>query len=52
MKIRKGAIFDWNQQLLSHDPRLWHEPEKFIPERFLPGFDNHGETFVKCLPFF
>ncbi|KAJ8262230.1 hypothetical protein GJAV_G00164080 [Gymnothorax javanicus] len=38
--IPKGTRVVVNMWSIHHDPRLWEEPEKFMPERFL---DNEGQ---------
>jgi cytochrome P450 len=33
MKIKKGTIWAVSIWSLHHNPNIWPEPEKFIPER-------------------
>ena len=35
MKIKKGTIWSVSIWCLHHDPSIYPEPEKFIPERYL-----------------
>lgn len=40
-RIPKGSTVLVPVNAVHHDPRFWHEPERFDPERFLPENANH-----------
>ncbi|XP_062860332.1 thromboxane-A synthase [Trichomycterus rosablanca] len=48
--LPKGAIIEVGAGFLHYDPEHWSEPEKFIPERFLPEAKASRHPFV-YLPF-
>ncbi|XP_074596369.1 cytochrome P450 2J6-like [Brevipalpus obovatus] len=57
--IPRGTIVVINFYAIDHDPTLWSDPQKFYPERFLPGdqskavFPSHLTPFAagkrKCI---
>ena len=49
-RIPKRAVIQVNIWLMHRDPRLWDEPEKFIPERFASG-KSPGRHRFSYLPF-
>ncbi|XP_060779652.1 thromboxane-A synthase [Neoarius graeffei] len=48
--LPKGATLEIAAGSLHYDPEHWHEPEKFIPERFTPEAKASRHPFV-YLPF-
>lgn len=47
--IPKGTEMHLAIYTMHHDPRLWHKPEAFRPERFLPGEEadtRHPNAFM------
>lgn len=53
--IPKGATFNIMTSEIAHDPKIWDEPMKFKPERFLEkkeaAFDITGTREIKMMPF-
>ncbi|CDH50142.1 cytochrome p450 [Lichtheimia corymbifera JMRC:FSU:9682] len=49
--IPKGAMVSVDIQALHHRPDLWHEPEKFNPDRFLPGGEHDSHEGIAYAPF-
>ncbi|KAI5056283.1 hypothetical protein GOP47_0028101 [Adiantum capillus-veneris] len=53
-RIPKGSMLLPNVWAIGRDPKIWEEPEKFMPERFLTGNREHvdfrGQHF-ELLPF-
>lgn len=43
---RKGTIFVVSQQLTHRHPKLWDEPLRFLPERFLPENSKGRHPFA------
>jgi cytochrome P450 len=39
-RIRKGTLILWSAHQAGRDPRAWHEPLRFNPDRFLSPSDN------------
>jgi cytochrome P450 len=39
--IKKGSILLMSQYVMHHDPRYFPEPDRFEPERFAPGYEDH-----------
>src|SRR5262249_43626785 len=39
--IPKGSILLISQYVVHHDARYFPEPERFLPERFAPGYEEH-----------
>jgi cytochrome P450 len=37
LHVPKGTRIEFGIHEVHHDPDYWHEPEKFNPERFMPG---------------
>jgi cytochrome P450 len=48
--IRKGSIIVVSPWLLHRHRKLWHKPDHFIPERFLPGSNEPISKFA-YIPF-
>ncbi|GAA6086739.1 thromboxane-A synthase [Tachysurus ichikawai] len=48
--LPKGATLEIAAGFLHYDPEHWHEPEKFIPERFTPEAKASRHPFV-YMPF-
>ncbi|CAF3796917.1 unnamed protein product [Rotaria sordida] len=46
--IPKGSIINVSVYPIHHDPNVWPDPEKFIPERFLPAekAKRHPMTYL------
>lgn len=49
--VSRGTRLVVNAWMIQRDPRLWSDPEKFCPERFIGGsMDIKGQSF-EVLPF-
>lgn len=49
--VSRGTRLVVNAWMIQRDPRLWSDPEKFFPERFIDGsMDIKGQSF-EVLPF-
>ncbi|GAN02482.1 cytochrome P450 [Mucor ambiguus] len=49
--IPKGTQLNIDIGSLHFNPKLWHSPEKFIPERFAPGGEHDSHEGFAYLPF-
>ncbi|KAL0143662.1 hypothetical protein V8B55DRAFT_1479540 [Mucor lusitanicus] len=49
--IPKGTQLNIDIGSLHFNPKLWQNPEKFIPERFAPGGENDSHEGFAYLPF-
>jgi cytochrome P450 len=49
-RIRKGGILLMSQYVMHRDSRYVPEPERFLPERFAPGYEEHLPKY-SYLPF-
>lgn len=49
--IPKGSMVSVDIHALHHRPDLWHEPDKFNPDRFLPGGEHDSHVGVTYAPF-
>ncbi|KAF1802379.1 hypothetical protein V8B55DRAFT_1594502 [Mucor lusitanicus] len=49
--IPKGTQLNIDIGSLHFNPKLWHNPEEFIPERFAPGGENDSHEGFAYLPF-
>lgn len=49
-KIPKGSVIIVSPWLLHRHKKLWHKPDHFIPERFMPGGDGPVSKFA-YIPF-
>ncbi len=50
MRIRKGSYIFVCPWLIHRHRKLWHSPDHFIPERFLPGGERPASKFA-YIPF-
>ncbi|XP_071701697.1 cytochrome P450 81Q32-like [Rutidosis leptorrhynchoides] len=48
-KVPSGTMLLVNLWAIQNDPKLWNEPERFMPERFI-GFEGQRDGF-KFMPF-
>ena len=44
--IPKGSILLASQYVMHHDPRYFPEPDRFQPERFVPGYEDRLPKYV------
>ena len=49
--VLKGSMFLVAIWALHHDAAVWHDPEEFIPERFLPSDDGAKPAVHGWQPF-
>jgi len=49
--IPKGTQVNIDIGSLHFNPKLWHNPEEFIPERFAPGGEHDSHEGFAYLPF-
>ncbi|GBE89466.1 O-methylsterigmatocystin oxidoreductase [Sparassis crispa] len=48
MYIPKGSLVIPNVMAMSRDEKVYHDPDKFCPERFLPKPDGYAEPYFKA----
>lgn len=49
--IPKGSKVTVNVASIHLNPKIWHDPESFIPERFEPGGEYDGHDGFTWIPF-
>ena len=49
--VPKGAVVSINIEALHCNPKLWHNPDQFDPERFAPGGEHEQHDGMTWLPF-
>ncbi len=50
-KLEPGERFFVSTYMTHHDPRLWREPDRFDPDRWLPGAPNGPSNGSHYVPF-
>jgi cytochrome P450 len=49
--IPKDTAISIDINAIHHDPKYWHNPEHFIPERFAEGGEQESHEGLTWLPF-